>query len=182
MRTEVRLAGFGGQGIVLSGYILGKAAAIYADKDATMMQSYGPEARGGACAANIVISDKPVAYPSVTKPDVLVLMSQESYYTYEGDLRPGVQVLYDPDLVQVEPGAPGTWLACPAMKLAEGLGRKIVANIVMLGFFAAVTEMLPKDAVTEAILSSVPAHTRELNEKAFQTGYDCGLRAKGKGG
>jgi 2-oxoglutarate ferredoxin oxidoreductase subunit gamma len=182
MRTEVRLAGFGGQGIVLAGYILGKAAAIYADKEATMTQSYGPEARGGACASNVVISEGPVAYPSVSRPDVLVLMSQESYHAYKGDLRPGVQVLYDPDLVKVEPGVPGTWVACPAMTLADGLGRKIVANIVMLGFLAAVTEMLPKDAMKEAILSSVPAHTREVNEKAFQTGYDHGLRAKGKGG
>lgn len=182
MRTEVRLAGFGGQGIVLSGYILGKAAAIYAGKDATMTQSYGPEARGGACASNVVISDGPVAYPSVTKPDVLVLMSQESYHAYEADLRPGIRVLYDPDLVKADPGAAGEWVPCPAMKLAEGLGRKIVANIVMLGFFAAVTGMLPEDAVKEAILSSVPPHTRELNEKAFRTGYDEGLRAKGKGG
>jgi 2-oxoglutarate ferredoxin oxidoreductase subunit gamma len=182
MRTEVRLAGFGGQGIVLSGYILGKAAAIYADKDATMTQSYGPEARGGACASNVVISDAKVAYPSVTKPDVLVLMSQESYHTYKGDIRAGVKILYDNDLVQVDPGMPGEWIACPAMKLAEQAGKKIVANIVMLGFLAAVTSMLPREAVKDAVLSSVPSHTKELNEKAFAAGYEHGLRAVGKGG
>jgi len=182
MRTEVRLAGFGGQGIVLAGYVLGKAAAIFGGKEATLTQSYGPEARGGACAANVVISDAKVAYPSVSRPDVLVLMSQESYHTYKGDIRAGVKILYDNDLVQVEPGMPGEWIACPAMKLAEQAGKKIVANIVMLGFLAAVTGMLPGDAVKDAVLSSVPSHTKELNEKAFAAGYEYGLRAVGKGG
>jgi len=182
VRTEVRLAGFGGQGIVLAGYVLGKAAAIFGGKEATMTQSYGPEARGGACAANVVISDAKVAYPSVSRPDVLVLMSQESYHTYKGDLRPGVKVLYDGDIVKVEPGMPGDWIACPAMRLAEETGKKVVANIVMLGFLAAVTGLLSRDVVKDAVLTSVPAHTKDLNEKAFEAGYDCGLRAVGKGG
>jgi len=182
MRTEVRLAGFGGQGIVLAGYVLGKAAAIYGGKDATMTQSYGPEARGGACASNVVISDAKVAYPSVSKPDVLILMSQEAYHTYKADIRKGVKVLYDNDLVKVEADMPGEWIACPAMKLAEQAGKKIVANIVMLGFLAAVTGMLPRDVVRDSILSSVPAHTKELNEKAFTAGYEYGASAVGKGG
>jgi len=182
MRTEIRLAGFGGQGIVLGGYILGKAASIFEMKHATMTQSYGPEARGGACTSNVVIEDERIAYPAVTHPDILVLMSQEAYHTYEANIREGVRVLYDPDLVQIEAGLPGELTPVPAMRIADELGRKIVANIVMLGFLAAATGALDPEAVKKAVLSTVPAHTRELNEKAFDRGYAEGLKARGKGG
>ena len=181
-RFELRLSGSGGQGMILAAVILGEAIGTHDNRNVTQSQSYGPEARGGACSANVVISEEKVAYPTVSRPDVLVLMSQEAYHTYKKDLREGIQVLYDSDLVQVEPGLPGHWVACPAMKLAEETGKKVVANIVMLGFFASVTGMLPKDAVKEAVLTSVPAHTKDLNAKAFDAGYEAGLKVKGKGG
>ncbi|MDO8611434.1 MAG: 2-oxoacid:acceptor oxidoreductase family protein, partial [Dehalococcoidia bacterium] len=79
MRQEVRLGGFGGQGIILAGYMLGKAAALYDGKEAVFTQAYGPEARGGACSADLVISDEPIGYPMVSRPDLLVLMSQEAF-------------------------------------------------------------------------------------------------------
>lgn len=182
MRTEIRLAGFGGQGIVLGGYVLGKAASIYGEKDAAMTQSYGPEARGGACTSNVVVEDGRIAYPAVTHPDILVLMSQEAYHTYKPDIREGVRVLYDADLVQVEEGLPGEMMPVPAMRIADELGRKIVSNIVMLGFLTAATGVLTPEAVKEAVLTSVPAHTRELNEKAFDRGHEEGQKVRGKGG
>jgi len=182
MRTEIRLAGFGGQGIVLGGYILGKAASIFDTKSATMTQSYGPEARGGACTSNVVIEDTRIAYPSVTRPDLLVLMSQEAYHTYVSNFREGARVLYDEDLVHVEPGLPGEFIPVPAMRIAEELGRKIVANIVMLGFLTGATDRLSREAVKQAVLTTVPSHTRELNEKAFDRGYEKGLEVRGKGG
>ena len=174
MREEIRLAGFGGQGIVLSGYILGKAAAIFSDKNATMTQSYGPEARGGACAANVVIEDEMVSHPGITSPDILVFMSQEAYNTYKGDIKKGVKVLYDEDLVKVDKGLKADFFSIPSLRIAEELGKKIVANIVMLGFFTAVTKMFKKTAMKEAILSSVPSHTKDLNERAFERGYQYG--------
>src|SRR3990170_4993194 len=82
MRQEVRLAGFGGQGIILAGYVLGKAAALYDGKNAILTQSYGPEARGGACSAELVISDEPIDYPLLSQPDFLVCMSQEAFSKY----------------------------------------------------------------------------------------------------
>ncbi len=182
MRTEIRLAGFGGQGIVLGGYILGKAASIFDRKYATMTQNYGPEARGGACTSNVVVEDGPIAYPTVTEPDILVLMSQEAYTTYKPNVQKGVQVVYDEDLVKVDEGLPGEMIPVPAMRLAEELGRKIVANIVILGFLAAVTGVLSPEAMKQSVLSTVPAHTRDLNEKAFHLGYEEGLRVRGKGG
>ena len=74
--TEIRIAGFGGQGVILSAVVLGKAASIYENGFATMTQNFGPEARGGACSAQLVISDSPVLYPYVTRPDIMVIMSQ----------------------------------------------------------------------------------------------------------
>src|SRR3972149_10233566 len=82
MRQEVRLGGFGGQGIILAGYMLGKAAALYDGKEAVFTQAYGPEARGGACSADLVISDEPIGYPMVSRPELLVLMSQEAFTKY----------------------------------------------------------------------------------------------------
>src|SRR3970040_57891 len=98
-RHEVRLAGFGGQGIILSGYILGKVAALYDGKDAVFSQSYGPEARGGACAAEVVIDDDKVDYPVLARPNILVLMSQEAAVKYSADMADDAIVLIDEDLV-----------------------------------------------------------------------------------
>ena len=167
----MRFSGFGGQGIVLSGFIYGKAAAIFGGMEATMTQNYGPEARGGACTSDVVIEDAPVSFPEVTHPDVLVIMSRDAYNTHRKHVKRGVKLFYDQDLVQVDHVLGAELIPVPSMKIAEGLGRKIVANIVMLGALAAGSDLVPKDAVRQAVLSSVPPHTKELNEKAFEAGY-----------
>jgi 2-oxoglutarate ferredoxin oxidoreductase subunit gamma len=175
MRTEIKLGGFGGQGIILGGYIVGKAASLFSDKHASMIQSYGPEARGGACSSEVVVEDQQVSYPAVVKPDVLVLMSQEAYEKFKPMIDAGTQVLIDEDLVELDEGQIGRIVAIPSLKFAEELGRKIVANIIMLGFFTSVTELFTKEAMKEAVLTTVPEHTKELNEKAFERGYEYGL-------
>jgi 2-oxoglutarate ferredoxin oxidoreductase subunit gamma len=176
-RTEIRLTGFGGQGIILSGYIVGKAAAIHDKKQATFTQSYGPESRGGACSAQVIISDEPVSYPHLINPSILVVMSQEAYSKYAPTLRDGVLLIVDEDLVETgEVTSNVKLLSVPATRLAEELGRKIVANIVMLGFFAAVTDVVSMEALREAVRTSVPKGTEELNLKAFQKGYEYGQR------
>jgi 2-oxoglutarate ferredoxin oxidoreductase subunit gamma len=176
-RTEIRLTGFGGQGIILSGYIIGKAAAIHDKKQATFTQSYGPESRGGACSAQVIISDEPVSYPHLINPSILVVMSQEAYNKYAPTLRDGVLLIVDQDLVEMG-DLPGDvkLLSVPATCLAEELGRKIVANIVMLGFFAAVTDVISVEAMREAVRTSVPKGTEELNLRAFEKGYEYGQR------
>ncbi len=179
-RTEIRLTGFGGQGIILSGYIVGRAAAIHDDKQATFTQSYGPESRGGACSAQVIISDEPISYPHLTDPAILVVMSQAAYNKYAPDLEEGALLIIDQDLVETgEVSGDVKLLSVPATRLAEELGRKIVANIVMLGFFAAVTDVVSVEALREAVLSSVPKGTEELNLKAFQNGYEYGQRIDG---
>jgi 2-oxoglutarate ferredoxin oxidoreductase subunit gamma len=176
-RTEIRLTGFGGQGIILSGYIIGKAAAIHDKKQATFTQSYGPESRGGACSAQVIISDEPVSYPHLIDPAILVVMSQEAYNKYAPALRDGVLLIVDEDLVEMgEMNCEVKLLSVPATRLAEELGRKIVANIVMLGFFAAMTDLISVEAMREAVRTSVPKGTEELNLRAFEKGYEYGQR------
>ncbi len=177
MRTEIRISGFGGQGIGLAGFILGKAAAIYDGKEAVVTQSYGPEARGGASNANIVIADRRIDYPFVQAPDVLVTLSQEAYARFRQNAKNGAWVLIDSGLVTPLKGdAP---LQIPATQLAEGLGRRIVANIVMLGFLTGCLDLVSHPAMEAAIQSSVPPRFADLNLKAFTAGYDY---AKGKSG
>ena len=175
-RREVRFAGFGGQGIVLAGYILGKAAALYDGKNASLSQSYGPEARGGACAAELIIDDAPVDYPVLTRPEILVLMSQAAAVRYSTDITEGTIVLVDQDLVSAGEGRPVHRV--PATRLAEGLGRRIVANIAMVGFVTAVTGVVGPEAVQEVIRSTVSPKTLDLNLRAFQAGFDYASRAE----
>jgi 2-oxoglutarate ferredoxin oxidoreductase subunit gamma len=173
--TEIRFAGYGGQGIIRSGYIIGKAASLFDDKFATLNQSYGPEARGGACSAQVVVSDDRVLYPYVTVPHVLVAMSQEGYTKYEPELGDKGLLLIDEDLVHPKPVRGKIKLhSVPATRFAEELGNRIIANVVMLGFFTAVTGAVSMEAMREALPGSVPQRFLELNLKAFDKGYDFG--------
>lgn len=180
--TEIRIAGFGGQGVILSAIVLGKAASIHQGEYATMTQNFGPEARGGACSAQLMLSDQPVLYPYVTQPDVLVVMSQEAYTKFGPELKEGGTLLIERDLVRVSDLPKQTKIySVPATRLAEELGKRMVLNIVMVGFFAAVTQLLEADAVRKAVADSVPASFRDLNLKAFDKGYEYGTSALAAG-
>jgi 2-oxoglutarate ferredoxin oxidoreductase subunit gamma len=180
--TEVRVAGFGGQGVILSALVLGKACSIYQGQYATMTQNFGPEARGGACSAQLLLSDSPVLYPYVTQPDVLVVMSQEAYAKFAPELKDRGTLLIERDLVRVtDLPKEARVYSVPATRLAEELGKRMVLNIVMVGFFTAVTKLLEADAVRKAVADSVPAHFRDLNVKAFDKGYEYGKAALAAG-
>ena len=97
--TEIRVAGFGGQGVILSAIVIGKAASIYENGFATMTQNFGPEARGGACSAQVILSDYPILYPYVTRPDIMMVMSQEAYNKFAPELKPNGLLLVEQDLV-----------------------------------------------------------------------------------
>ncbi len=176
--TEIRIAGFGGQGVILSAVVIGKAASIVEGGFATMTQSFGPEARGGACSAQVIIDSKPVLYPYVTNPDVLIVMSQEAYTKFAPELKPGGTLIVEQDLVKITGlSEAGRVYSAPATRLAEELGKRMVLNIVMVGFSAAVTKLLGRDALRQAVGDSVPPSFRELNLKAFDRGYEYGLEA-----
>lgn len=182
VRHEVKCAGFGGQGIALMGRIIGVAASIYEKpaKNSVFTQSYGPESRGGASSANIVIETEPgkaIEFPYVIEGNVdsMIIMSKESYSKYIPFLKKGGTVFIDPDMVGETDNRlkkAGKIHIIPATALAEEVGRRIVANIVMTGFISDKIGVISKESIKEAMLSRVPPKFRELNERAFNTGLN----------
>lgn len=181
-QRELVITGFGGQGIILTGNILGKAATIHDGRHATMTQSYGPEARGGACSSQVIVSDGEIAFPYVETPQILVCMSQEGFENNRPSLIPGGMLIWDTDLVETHDLDPSWSLhEIPATRLAEELGNKMMANIVMLGFLSALTDLVDPESLKKAMLGSVPPPTKEKNEAAFTRGREYGLALlKGK--
>ncbi|MCP4246082.1 MAG: pyruvate ferredoxin oxidoreductase [bacterium] len=177
--TEIKIGGLGGQGVILAGMIIGRGASIYDTKYATLTQSFGPEARGSACSASLIISDEPIEYPYVTAPNILVVMSQEACNRFATELAPDGLLLYESDLVAPHDLPQGVRsYGIPSTRLAEELHRRMVANIVMVGFFAALTDLMGADALRDSIKNSVPAGTESLNLRAFDLGHRYGLEMK----
>lgn len=174
-RQEILITGFGGQGIVLAGQILGKAASLGDLREATLTQSYGPEARGGACSAQVIISESVIHYPYVRNPDILVCLSQGGFDKYIGLLKEEGILVVDQDLVRPGELKCRDSFAIPATRMAEELGRKMMANIVMLGFFTAVTGAISVESARKTVSGSVPKGTEQVNITAFNKGFDLGL-------
>jgi 2-oxoglutarate ferredoxin oxidoreductase subunit gamma len=176
--TEIRFSGFGGQGIIRCALITGKALALYDDKFSTMTQSFGPEARGSACSAQLVVSDERVLYPYITRPGVLMALSQEAYEKYYGELSDGGVLVVDEDLVRLrgEHGNLSVW-PVPATRFAESLGNRLFTNLVALGFLTAVTGVVTADAMKKALPGLVPDRFLKINIKAFEKGYDHGIQS-----
>ncbi|MCK9522970.1 MAG: 2-oxoacid:acceptor oxidoreductase family protein [Proteobacteria bacterium] len=171
---ELRCCGQGGQGVIMTGMVVGKAAAIYEDRHATLVQSFGPEARGSTCSAQVMISDAPVPFPYVRHADILVAFSQSAYDKFVAELKPGATLIYESDLLSLDNRLPQGVVArgIGATRIAtEALGRRIVANMVMLGFLVKQTGIVSKDAAIEALRTLVPPGTSAFNIKAFETGY-----------
>jgi 2-oxoglutarate ferredoxin oxidoreductase subunit gamma len=180
MRREIKIAGFGGQGVILSGLILAVAAGVHEDKEVAQTQSYGPESRGGACRAEVVISDEEIDYIKPLDADVLVAMSQPALDRYIGDVDRGrAAVVVDSSLVNSIPEGIANLYSLPLTDIAElKLGRKIVANMVMLGAVAAISDVVSYDALKDAVRSTVPPKTVDLNLAALEEGYQEGQRLK----
>jgi len=175
---EVRIVGLGGQGVIMAGMIIGKAKAIFEDRFATLIQSFGPEARGSACSAQVILADQPIAYPYVTKTSILVAMSQEGYDKFIGELLPGGLVVYEADMVHPDARMPAgaRSFGIPAIKMADEMGRRIILNLIMVGFVTAVTGLVDRDAVHKSVADSVPPGTEPFNLKAFDMGFDYGMK------
>lgn len=175
VQQEMIITGFGGQGIILTGSILGKAATIFDGRHATMTQSYGPEARGGACSSQVIVSDQEIPFPYTEHPQTVICMSQEGYENNRGALIPGGLMIWDTNLVETGE-LDESWVCydIPATRMAEKLGNKMMANIVMLGFLSAISDVVSTKALKDAMLSSVPPHTKEKNDSAFERGRQYG--------
>jgi 2-oxoglutarate ferredoxin oxidoreductase subunit gamma len=177
MRHEIRFSGFGGQGIILSAVILGRAAVMYDQKFAVQTQVYGPEARGGASMSQVIIDDAPILYPKVTSPDIFVIMSQEGFLKYGTLAEKDAVMVLDSSLVQSRPEC--RYIEIPATREAkEKLGRDLVANIIMLGALVEVTKVVGETAIEKAILDSVPKGTESLNLKAMNLGFELAKGAE----
>mgnify|MGYP001462043019 CR=1 FL=1 len=188
-QVELRLGGFGGQGIILAGHILGRTATVHSGRNAVMSQSYGPESRGGACMAEVVIADGEIAYPRVVAPDLVVMMSQAAYDKYAAERPANSILIVDEDLVELDDELERgrSVLKAPATRLAEKLGRRIIANIVMLGFICGATRLVSLEVMREAVASSVPRGTETLNLQAVEAGHERALEVlagmeRGEGG
>jgi len=170
-RVGIRLGGVGGQGIALAGNLLGKAAALHGGKEAVFTQSYGPEARGGASRADVVISDRAIGYPFVIQPDILAVHFQEAYEKFRPQLRSGGLLIMESALVKPR-AEDAAAVRLPAIEIASDLGNKLAANIVMLGYIIGATGIVERDAMAEAIRATVrPAHL-ELDINALNAGFE----------
>jgi len=177
VRRELRLSGFGGQGIMLAAVVLGRAAVMYDHTYAVQTQVYGPEARGGASMAAVVIDDAPILYPKVADPDILVIMSQEGFEKYGTGVRKDALMLLDRGLVHSRPDC--AYIEVPATDDARNVLKKvIVANIVMLGALVAATGVVSREAIERAVLDQVPKGTEDLNLRALRQGYVRGEEAR----
>jgi 2-oxoglutarate ferredoxin oxidoreductase subunit gamma len=168
---QIRIGGYGGQGIILAGMLLGKAASLYDGKEAVFTQSYGPEARGGSSHVDVVISDSPINYPLVQVPDVLVVLFQEAYVRFRTDLPENASLIIESDLVHPD-GETMPYSSIPATRIAEELGRRIVTNVVVLGYLVGKTGLVTRSAAEKAIETTVKKKTIDLNLRAFAAGYE----------
>jgi 2-oxoglutarate ferredoxin oxidoreductase subunit gamma len=177
--TEIKFGGLGGQGVILAGIIIGRAASIYNNKFATLTQSFGPEARGSACSAQIIVSEAKITYPYVTRPEILLVMSQEACNKFLPETTDNATLIIEEDLVNPKGLKPDMNVyGIPATRLAEEMGRKMILNIVMVGFFTSITKLVDYEAVKEAVRTSVPRGTETMNLKAYDCGYQYGISHK----
>jgi 2-oxoglutarate ferredoxin oxidoreductase subunit gamma len=171
-RTEIRLAGEGGQGMILAGIILAEAAAIFDNKNATQTQSYGPEARGGASKAEVVISQGEIDHPEVIMADVLVAMSQEACDKYAGNLKKDGLLIVDQERVGRVPSNKA--IKVPITRLAqESSGKSITASVVALGVLVGLTGVVSRNAITQAVANRAPKGTEEINQAALSAGFEA---------
>ncbi|MGD0263389.1 MAG: 2-oxoacid:acceptor oxidoreductase family protein [Candidatus Methylomirabilota bacterium] len=171
-RYEIRLSGEGGQGIVLAGVILAEAAAIYDDKNATQTQVYGPESRGGASKAEVIISDEEIDYPKAMAVDLLLALTQAAADKYAHDLRPSGILVVDSTKVEKVPSGGFAVHRLPIIDTAKNtVGKAMVANIVSLGVIAGLSKIVSREAIEQAVLARVPKGTEELNRRALEAGF-----------
>jgi 2-oxoglutarate ferredoxin oxidoreductase subunit gamma len=182
MKKEICLSGSGGQGLILAGIILVEAAGIYDGFEIAQTQSYGPEARGGASRAEIIISDKKIDYPKIDKPDILLALTQKACDEYAQNLKKDGLLLVDSTNVSNIPSISGIIYAHAITKDAiEIFGNQLVANIISLGIIVQITKIVSKEAIKNALQNRIPERIRVLNKKALEYGFQIGGKLSSTG-
>jgi 2-oxoglutarate ferredoxin oxidoreductase subunit gamma len=169
-RVTLQFCGFGGQGIVLSSVIFGEAAVTRSGLNAVQTQSYGSEARGGECQAELILSDGPIHSPLADQVDILVAMSRLALERYLDRLRSGGTLIIDPELVEEPDRSDIKLTQAPATQIASEIGPRIVANMVMLGFLQQATNLISADDLYDTIRDNVPAKFLQANLQAAERG------------
>jgi len=178
-RYEIRFSGSGGQGMILAGIVMAEAASIYGDKNAVQSQSYGPESRGGASKAEVIISSQPIDYPKATSIDCMLALTQEACSRYHKDIKRGGTLLVDSELVKKTPDGDFRVISYPIIAAArDELGKIIVANIISLGMITELTGVVTREQMEQAVLSRVPKPFLDLNKNALQIGFERGAELK----
>jgi 2-oxoglutarate ferredoxin oxidoreductase subunit gamma len=166
VRTEIRLAGTGGMGVVLAGVILGHAAVTQGGLEAVQSQSYGSEARGTAAKSEVIISDEPIKYPKVRESDYFIVMSQKALDLYLSGAKKGSVVIADPDLVNTDTIEGYEVVKVHAMKTADDMGMRLVSNMIMLGAFVKKSGLFPIEVLEKTLRAFV-------SEKYLQADIDA---------
>lgn len=169
---KISLCGMGGQGIILSAVILGTTAVTKNGLYATQTQSYGSEARGGQCQAELIIDREPINSPVAEKKDLLIALFQEAYEKYIDTLSDDGILIYDPDLVTEFTRDVKNSYALPATQLATELGSRMSANMIVLGYIASAFDFYTKEQLVEVITAETSQKFLETNLKAVEVGYD----------
>jgi 2-oxoglutarate ferredoxin oxidoreductase subunit gamma len=168
---RIVFSGSGGQGVITAAIILAEAAVIYEGLNAVQTQSYGPEARGGATTASVVISEEPIRYPKVTQPHILVCLTQEAYNKLSGIIWPGGLLLTDSHYVKQEPKIDARQVALGMYRaVMDKIGNPIVFNICMLGAMIGLTGLVSAESVVGVLETRVPADFLETNKRALEIG------------
>jgi len=181
-RFEIRIAGFGGQGVVTIGRILGEAFTIYEGKNSVNTHSYGPESRGGACKSEVVVSGGEIHYPNVRKADLFIALSQVAVDTYIADLKGGGILLIDPHSVKNVPDRDKYRVyEVPTMEIAHDIGGVKFQNSVALGaLYPLIAHMIKESSLRQGISNNVPSETVGINMGAFERGMRYAEEGKAK--
>ena len=172
MKTEIRIAGTGGMGVVLAGVILGHAAAVYGGLEVVQSQSYGSEARGTAAKSEVILSDQSIKYPKVRKSDYFIVMSQKALEMYLGGAKENSVLIVDPDLIDTKDIKGFEIIKVPAMKTADDLGLRLVSNMVMLGAFVKKSGLFSLETLEKALADLISAKALEIDIKAIHAGAE----------
>ncbi|MHA1144831.1 MAG: 2-oxoacid:acceptor oxidoreductase family protein [Candidatus Helarchaeota archaeon] len=178
MRKEIKIAGFGGQGVITLSKLIAEGVMKYEGKEVCQTEAYGAAARGGACWAECIVSDDPIDYPRAEEPDFMVFLSSEAASAYKKGIKKGGTFIVDPSTVKKFKARKNRVFMIPATKIAtEELKMGVVANVIMLGALAAITGVLSKDAARKTVQSSVPSRFLDINLKALEIGFKEGEKA-----
>ncbi len=177
-RSRLVFSGSGGQGVITAAILLAKAAVLFEGKNATQSQSYGAAARGGATRSDVLISESDIYFPKVVQPNILISLTQESYNTFSGIIRPGGLLLVDSKLVSIEKKVDAKHISLPMYDtVMEKIGKPIVFNICMLGALLGATRLVQAQSILKVLETSIPRDFMDMNKKALELGMKMGEAA-----